>query len=336
MKAPLVSVIIPCYNCESYLEETIRSVRKQTYPDVELVLVDDGSTDGTQGIIERHSEDAVCHFGPNRGVSAARSTGTELASGDYIQYLDADDHLRPTALERRIESLEEAEADVAYSAYQRLIPDLRNEFREGPVVEKTLEEVHPDPEIATLRSFWLPPVALTYRRRIVEKIGAWNESLPVIQDARFLQDAAFHGARFVKVSEVLAEYRDHDGGSLSTQDQAAFNRDIWMNARQIEERWRAHQGALTADQEQALASVYDHCARSFFGVDRVLFEQASHRVEILASKKKSEQLDRYARAVEQVGYTVSSRIEQIRQGCLRRVKDGLRPLYHKIQRMVES
>jgi glycosyltransferase involved in cell wall biosynthesis len=311
-------------------------VKGQTYPEVEFVLVDDGSTDGTRAIIERHAEDAVCHFGPNRGASAARTTGTELASGAYIQYLDADDLLRPDALEQRITALEDESADVAYSKYQRLRPN-KNGFVGEDVVEKTLEDVHPDPEIATLGSFWLPPVALTYRRRIVDRIGTWNESLPVIQDARFLQDAAFHGAQFVKVSEVLAAYRDHEGGSLSTQDQAAFNRDIWVNARQIEERWRRGQdGGLTADQERALASVYDHCARSFFGVDHALYEQALRRVEALAPEEKSDQLARYARAVEQVGYTVSSRIEQIRQQCLRRAKDGLRPLYHKLQRMVEE
>ena len=162
---PLVSVIIPCYNCEEYLEDTLQSVQEQTYSNIELVLVDDGSTDGTREIIERHEEDAVCHFGPNRGASAARTTGTELSSGDVIQYLDADDRLRPEALEKRVDALWSEDADVAYSAYQRLVED-GDSFSQGARVEKTLEDVHPDPEIATVGAFWLPPAALTYRRQI--------------------------------------------------------------------------------------------------------------------------------------------------------------------------
>ena len=325
METPLASVIIPCYNCEEYLENTIESVREQTYPNVELVLVDDGSTDGTRKIIECHEERAVCHFGPNRGASAARTTGTELAQGDFIQYLDADDRLRPEALEYRITALEEAPADVAYSAYQRLVED-GDGFSPGRTVENTLEEVHPDPEIATVGAFWLPPAALTYRRRIVEKIGEWNDSLPVIQDARFLQDAAFHGARFVKVSEVLAEYRDHVDGSLSTQNQEAFNRDIWVNARQIEERWRDRQAGLTSPQKKALAKAYNHCALNFFGVDRSLYTQAVSRLRRLAPTEASDRLGQYVRAERWLGYAVASVLENSRKKAIRRVKSALRSL----------
>lgn len=304
---PLASVIIPCYNCERYLEETIQSVREQTYPNVELVLVDDGSTDGTREIIEHYADNAVCHFGPNRGASVARTTGTELASGAYIQYLDADDRLRPGALEQRIAALKAEAADVAYSKYQRLRPK-NGGFVEGDVVEKTLEEVHPDPEIATLGSFWLPPAALTYRREIVERIGEWNDSLPVIQDARFLQDAAFHGARFVKVPDVLAEYRDHEDGSLSTQDQGAFNRDIWVNARQIEERWRTKQAnGLSVEQEEALAAVYEHCAKAFFGFDRALFAQALTRAKSLCAGAVSNYLRLYTVLRKVMGYGIATK-----------------------------
>jgi len=327
-----VSVIIPCYNCAAYLEETIASVRGQSYPRVELVLVDDGSTDGTREIVERHSDDAVCHFGPNRGASAARTTGTELASGDFIQYLDADDLLHPDALEQRVNALEEAGADVAYSAYRRLRPE-GDTFTEEDIVETTLEEVHPDPEIATLGSFWLPPVALTYRRRIVERIGAWNESLPVIQDARFLQDAAFHGAEFVKVSEVLGDYRDHEEGSLSTDDQYAFHHDIWVNARQIEERWRQKQGGLTDAQMEQLAGAYEHCARTLFGVDRAIYTQALSRVRDMKPEKVSKRLKRYAYLERRIGYKAAATMERLRQRGIRKTKSALRPMYEALKNL---
>jgi glycosyltransferase involved in cell wall biosynthesis len=329
MEAPLASVIIPCYNCEEYLEGTIESVWKQTYPNVELVLVDDGSTDGTRKIIECHEERAVCHFGPNRGASAARTTGTELAEGDFIQYLDADDRLRSEALEYRITALEEASADVAYSAYQRFVEDGEG-FSPGRTVENTLEEVHPDPEIASVGAFWVPPAALTYRREIVEKIGEWNDSLPVIQDARFLQDAAFHGAQFVKVPEVLAEYRDHEDGSLSTQNQETFNRDIWVNARQIEERWRDQQAGLTSPQKKALARAYNHCALNFFGVDRGLYTQAISRLRRLAPAEASDRLNRCVRLEQWFGYTAASVLETGREKAVRSLKNILRPINEEL------
>ncbi|WP_162899548.1 glycosyltransferase family 2 protein [Salinibacter ruber] len=332
---PLVSVIIPCYNCEQYLEKTLQSVESQTYPNVELVLVDDGSTDGTRSIIETREGDAVCHYGPNRGASAARTTGTEMSSGDYIQYLDADDLLTPEALEKRIAALESELGDVAYSAYQRLVED-GSGFSPGNTVEKTLEEVHPDPEIATLGAFWLPPAALTYSRDIVETIGEWNDSLPVIQDARFLQDAAFHGAQFVKVPEVLAEYRDHEDGSLSTQDQNAFNRDIWVNARQIEERWRQKHGGLTDAQKKQLAGAYDHCARALFGVDRAIYTQALSRVRDIEPEKVSKRLKRYAYAERYIGYKASATIEELRQSGIRTAKSVLRPLYEFLKKPVDE
>ncbi|WP_263831189.1 glycosyltransferase family 2 protein [Salinibacter sp.] len=334
-KTPLASVIIPCYNCEEYLEQTLQSVQEQTYPNVELVLVDDGSTDGTREIIKRYEDQAVCHFGPNRGASAARNMGTELASGDFIQYLDADDRLRPQALERRITALEGAPGDVAYSAYQRLVED-GDGFTPGNTVEKTLEEVHPDPEVATLGAFWLPPAALTYRRQIVEKIGEWNNSLPVIQDARFLQDAAFYRARFVKVNEVLAEYRDHQHGSLSTQDQEAFNRDIWVNARQIEGRWRQKHGGLTDAQKEQLAGAYDHCARALFGVDRAIYTQALSRVRDMKPEKVSKRLERYAYAERYIGYKAAAAIEELRQSGIERTRSVLRPLYQALKDLKEG
>ncbi len=328
--SPLASVVIPCYNCEQYLEKTIQSVKAQTYPNMELVLVDDGSNDGTRAIIEQHKSDAVCHFGPNRGASAARTTGTELASGNYIQYLDADDVLRSEALETRISALEAESADVAYSAYRRLQWE-EDHWTEGQVVEKIMEEVHPDPEIATFRQFWLPPVALTYSRRIVDKIGDWNEDLPVIQDARFLQDAAFHGGEFVKVDSVLGEYRDHKEGSLSTNDRRAFNRDIWVNARQIEERWRECQGQLTGAQREALAAVYDHCGRTLFGVDRAIYFQAVRRVKKLDVSALSDRLRMYRHAEKMLGYTLASRAEELRKSALKSGKAVLRPLYNTVR-----
>jgi glycosyltransferase involved in cell wall biosynthesis len=334
---PLASVVIPCYNSDRYLEETLHSVDQQTYPNLEVILIDDGSTDDSTSIIkqyartkQQHADEVVCHFGPNQGVSTARTIGTNLSSGVFVQYLDADDLLRPEALERRINALEATGGDVAYSAFQRLVPADDGSFSAGGTVRRRIDDVHPDPEIATFRQFWLPPAALTYRREIVEKIGGWNKKLPIIQDARFLQDAAFYGGEFVGIPEVLADYRDHDAGSLSSSDSKSFNRDIWVNAREVEDRWRERDGSLSEEQKHALSSVYDHCARSFFGVDRVLYEQAVARIDALTPGAFSDHLARYETARHWFGYGFSSRAETLRETVVCKIKAVLRPLYYAL------
>jgi hypothetical protein len=113
----------------------------------------------------------------------------------------------------------------------------------------------------------------------------------------------------VKVPEVLAEYRDHDDGSLSTQDQHAFNRDIWVNARQIEERWREERKGLTEARRRILSNVYDHCARFFFGEDQVVFEQAVQRIGLLDPGQMSATVERYLLGKKILGYKKSSTVK---------------------------
>lgn len=95
---PRISVIVPCFNAEKWIGHAIDSVLNQSYPNFELLVINDGSTDGTAKILERYGEDVRVIEQRNRGVSASRKKGCEHASGDYIKFLDADDILPPGAL----------------------------------------------------------------------------------------------------------------------------------------------------------------------------------------------------------------------------------------------
>src|SRR5277367_2788041 len=101
----LVSIIVPCYNAERFLVETLESAFVQSYQCTEIIVVDDGSTDRSAEIIRSYGNRVRGDFGPNRGASAARNRGTVLARGEFIQYLDADDLLPPGAIERRVNVL---------------------------------------------------------------------------------------------------------------------------------------------------------------------------------------------------------------------------------------
>src|SRR5437660_1682693 len=106
------SVIIPAYNVERYVAEALDSAIGQTYPNVEVVVVDDGSTDGTRRVLESYTDRAVILNQPNRGAAAARNTALAASTGGFLAFLDADDRWAPERVARCIELLERMPADA--------------------------------------------------------------------------------------------------------------------------------------------------------------------------------------------------------------------------------
>ncbi|MCR1808488.1 glycosyltransferase family 2 protein [Stenotrophomonas geniculata] len=117
----LVSVVIPLYNTEKYIEETMQSILDQTYKNIEIVIVDDGSKDQSPSIVKNLAEKYLGQVKyvhqKNQGVSVARNTGIENASGEYIAFLDSDDLWHPTKIEKQVESMHKNEMDACYCGY---------------------------------------------------------------------------------------------------------------------------------------------------------------------------------------------------------------------------
>lgn len=115
----LVSIIMPAYNCEKYVVEAINSVLAQTYRNWELLVLDDGSKDNTLQIIEEFSQKdsriKALHNGKNMGVSDTRNSGIEIASGDWIAFLDSDDMWEPVKLEKQFEIVEKKAAEFLFT-----------------------------------------------------------------------------------------------------------------------------------------------------------------------------------------------------------------------------
>lgn len=248
-----------------------------------MIVVDDGSQDSSAAILRGFSNRISVEFGPNRGASAARDKGTALAAGDYIQYLDADDLLAPDAIERRIQALDAAAADVAYGDWQRFEAGTDGSRSLGEIVARRIEDINRDAEIACATAFWAPPAALLYRRRIVDAIGPWHERLPVIQDARFLFDAARRRARFVHVPGVSAYYR-HSSSSLSRGNLRSFMLDVYRNATEIQSLWEAD-GPLTQPRKDALAGMFDMTARTLFQLGLPEFDDAVARFKAVSERR---------------------------------------------------
>lgn len=123
MKKDLVSVITPMYNGEKYIEKTINSVLKQTYPKWEMIIVDDGSEDSGAGIVEGYikQDDRIRLIKqPNAGSAAARNNALRNAGGQYISFLDSDDLWDNEFLETQIKFLKEKSASIVFSSYRRI------------------------------------------------------------------------------------------------------------------------------------------------------------------------------------------------------------------------
>ncbi|MBE7178528.1 MAG: glycosyltransferase [Mucilaginibacter polytrichastri] len=228
-----VSVIIPAYNCRLTLPETLQSVFDQDVA-AEVIIVNDGSTDGTAELVDSYHDRCTIIHTENRGAALARQTGLDASNGQYIQYLDADDLLLPGKIQEQVKALKTQNADIAYGDWTRFTGD-GAERKTGEVVTKTL----PEPaDIALFTDFWWPPAALLFSRKITCKIS-WNKNLPVIQDARYMLDAALAGARFVHTPQQVVLYRTAQSGSLSARSEKAFVHDCFVNAKELYTFWQA-------------------------------------------------------------------------------------------------
>lgn len=252
-----VSVVIPAWNAAATLGATIQSALGHREI-VEVIVVDDGSTDDTAAIARAFGAPVRVESIPNSGVSRARNHGFALAAGEWVQFVDSDDQLLPGTIERRL--ADGSDADVIVTDWVEFADDAElgdlGSLRQRSSDWTAMATV--GAEVACATSFWAPPVAVLYRRAVVERIGGFRADLPVIQDARHLFDAAHAGARFAHVAEVGAAYRVQ-AGSLSRRNPAAFWRDVHRNGRQIRDAWRAR-GAIDPMQVRALSEIFASAA----------------------------------------------------------------------------
>jgi len=270
-----VSIIIPCFNANRWIHDALRSALGQDC-EKEIIFIDDGSTDDSAGIVEREFPSVRIVRTKNQGTSKTRNFGTSLSSGQFLQYLDADDMLAPGKLKIQSEALQKTGADVAYGDWQKLTEVKHGSFISGEIIKRRLD----NPEIDLFTDFWCPPAAYLFRRSIVEKTGGWNENLPVIQDARFALDCALHDGKFIYCPGVMASYRAHSSNSVSTRNSIAFVRDCLKNASEIERWWQDH-GGVNDTRENALFKVYGYAARASFEKDKRTFGEALSALERL-------------------------------------------------------
>jgi len=272
----MISVIIPYFNAKEWIAETLESVLKQDIKDLEIIVVDDGSTDGAGSFISKFPLVRYIRT-ENRGPSKARNLGIELAKGEFIQFLDADDLLANGKLKTQLTALKNTEADIAYGDWQKLIKESKTKYIKGEIVKRQMQ----NPQIELFVDFWAPAAVYLFSRSIVKKVGGFRENLPVIQDARFVLDCALEGASFVYCQGLMGYYRVHNVGSVSTKDERGFLRDCLVNVQEIEEYWQ-RQGGINQERKEALVKVYSYLVRESFNKEMAVFDRAYKALNRLA------------------------------------------------------
>jgi len=207
VEATAVCVVIPCYNHAHFLGEAIASALAQTHGARRIVVVDDGSTDGTVEVATRYG--VRCLRQPNRGLPAARNAGLSVADEPYVVFLDADDRLLPGALAAGVAALApRPEAAFAVGRNRRIDVEGR------PLPSPSRPRVDADHYTSLVRRCWITmPAAVTYRRSALLAVGGFDETFRHAEDYE-LYLRLTRRYPIVDHHEEVAEYRQH-GDSLS-------------------------------------------------------------------------------------------------------------------------
>ena len=199
----LISVVIPCYNQGQYLQETVESVVAQTYQNIEIIIVNDGSTDESAGIAQKLSEyypDKNIRLvnQENKGLSEARNRGIQEASGDYLFLLDADDKIDidKKILRHCMNAMVEQHADIVYGDYQY--------FGEKSTIQKTRAKV----ELYFIQYINITGATALYKREVWEKTGGYKHNMDGgYEDWELWVNATKKGFKFHHIPQIVFSYR---------------------------------------------------------------------------------------------------------------------------------
>jgi len=206
MTSGKVSVIMPCYNAAKYLDEAIDSLRRQTYQNLEILAVNDGSKDDTQARLEAQAarDSRVRVFAqPNAGPSAARNTAIRNVDGEYVCFLDADDVYLPDKIERQVQYLKDhPDIDLVYSDW----------YTGDEQLNLTALSAVRIPYSNMVEAFairnWFPPLVPLFRRGMLDAVGEFDEAFRMTEDWEYWIRCTRAG-KFAYLPGPLVIYRTH-------------------------------------------------------------------------------------------------------------------------------
>jgi glycosyltransferase involved in cell wall biosynthesis len=220
MTTPLVSIIIPCWNGERFVGEAIESALSQTYPRVEVIVINDGSTDGTENVLRSVRGNVRWETTPNRGGCAARNRGIELARGELVQFLDADDLLYPNKLAQMV--------PVALGAGPRSLTVCDWELSSlNGTLPRRVSRVDYSGEDAFI--FFLKKITLIssplHWKKSLEEVGGFRGGLSCCQEYDLHLRLAVANPQIIHVPQVLWQQRRTSGSVSSSMHKVLLTRE---------------------------------------------------------------------------------------------------------------
>lgn len=305
---PTVSVVIPCHNAERFVAESIASALAQTYPVEEVICVDDGSADGTLTVLRRAEEQTpgrlVVLSRPNGGPSAARNLGLRRATGDYVQFLDADDILQPDKIERQVRLIEASDPlpDLVAAAYTREY--LYAERHEVVGVDE-------DPWMGLFSSRLGITSANLYRRAAVLEVGGWNEGMKTSEDPELAFRLLKRRQRVLLDSIPRTVLRRRLDSQWNADDQASMRG--WLRLRMDALEWVRKGGLLTRRQMVEVERTVFRVIRTVYAYDSALAEAAFRTLSRAFRPPREEHGKAYVLLYRTLGFRVAQRLHPY--GC---------------------
>ena len=222
----MVSVIIPTFNRLELLKITLQSFFRQSYSDIELIVVDDHSTDGTWAYLQQlNNEQVISVRAKGKGPGAARNTGLSIATGEYIKFFDSDDVLTVNSLEAQLRSLQQSSEALVYSPYVHARWE-HGVWQQADVVL----QYHPIPKHCSWHScmrkgFFTIIPSMLFRSELLRDVGQWRTDLTAYEDWDFLWRIGNHTRLGAFTNQCATIYRFH-GEQTTDQNLNNQRRDI--------------------------------------------------------------------------------------------------------------
>jgi len=287
---PLVSIIIPVFNSEKYLADTITSALLQTWTNIEIIIVDDSSTDRSLNIARQFNDDRIRVFEQkNKGASAARNRGLAEAKGEYIQFLDADDVLNNVKIEAQVRLLAGKDDAIANCAtvnfFDRTDPyniqPFHDWYRQGSTdtadfLVKLYGGALIGPEYGGMIGVhaWLCP------KTTIDRAGKWNEELTTDDDGEFFCRVVLAARRIVYSDQAVCYYRKYTKTkSLSAVNDNRANQSL-LTATDLKAKYLLEKTSGT-NAKLALARLYHENAVSFYPASLALTRESERKMKQL-------------------------------------------------------
>lgn len=242
-------MIIPCRDVRGHVERAFRSAMEQYEVKVEVILIDDGSTDGTRDVLRAlaalHTSNVKLIELAGSGACAARNAGLRASAAPYVQFLDADDALRPDKLKRQMALALRADADLVVGGYA-------NHFESGNA-ERSVMPMTDDAWQALIRTRMGTTSANLFKRAALETVGGWDETLRSSQDYELMFRMLQRGARIAWDPQVACDVLKREHGSISRTGE----RENWLRYIELRRAMRDHVRSMEGSAARAAAAAAD-------------------------------------------------------------------------------